>query len=319
MSFVRTVLGDIPADQMGITYSHEHIVIDTGFATMLNPGFLLNDLSKIVPELMKVFEAGGRTMVDTMPAACGRNIMKLVAASEQSGIQIIAPTGLHLPIYYPPNHWQFLLSEEQLISLFIADIEEGIDRYDYRSPIIERSPHRAGMIKLATGDEPFDDHIHKIFRAVVHTHRRTGVPILTHTNAGLRALEQAELFAKLGADLRHVVLSHIDRNKELAYHRAVLDTGVRVEYDSAFRWKEDPNPTFTLLEKLLSEYPDQITVGMDAAKSSYWSTYGGRPGLDWLLKGFVEELSKRGLHSFFDKLFIENPQKLYSFSAPISG
>ena len=34
MSFVRTVLGDIEPSQMGVTYSHEHIVIEESF-----PGF----------------------------------------------------------------------------------------------------------------------------------------------------------------------------------------------------------------------------------------------------------------------------------------
>jgi phosphotriesterase-related protein len=34
----------------------------------------------------------------------------------------------------------------------------------------------------------------KIFRAVVATHKKTGVPILTHTNAGRHAVDQAELF-----------------------------------------------------------------------------------------------------------------------------
>jgi phosphotriesterase-related protein len=33
MSFVRTVLGDILPEQMGLTYSHEHIVIEESFPT----------------------------------------------------------------------------------------------------------------------------------------------------------------------------------------------------------------------------------------------------------------------------------------------
>ena len=314
MSFVRTVLGDIEPSQMGVTYSHEHIVIEESFPVLQNPDFLLNDTTKISAELKAVYMAGGRTMVDTMPAACGRNVIKLAEVSRLSGIQIIAPTGIHLPVYYPPHHWQFYLSEEQLTQLLIDDVVIGIDRYDYSSPIVERTSHKAGMIKLASGDEPFDDNLKKIFRAVVTTHKKTGVPILTHTNAGRHAVEQAELFHQLGADLSHVVISHVDRCNDLGYHQALMQTGVRVEYDSAFRWKPgDENFTFVLLEKLLSDYPDQITVGMDAARHTYWKSYGGKPGLTYLLTDFVAELHKRGLAKYQQKIFIENPRQLYAF------
>src|SRR5688572_9917491 len=150
MSFVRTVLGDIDPSQMGITYCHEHIVIEKSFPVLRNPDFLLNDTKKITNELKEVYAAGGRTMVDTMPADRGRNVLKLAELSGLSGIQIIAPTGIHLPVYYPPRHWQFYLQEEQLTQLFIDDVEIGIDRYDYSSPVLERTSHKAGMIKLAS-------------------------------------------------------------------------------------------------------------------------------------------------------------------------
>ena len=314
MSFVRTVLGDIDPSEMGITYSHEHIIIEESFPVLQNPDFLLNDTKKISEELKEVYATGGRTMVDTMPAACGRNVLKLAEVSRLSGIQIIAPTGIHLPVYYPPRHWQFYLSEEQLTQLFIDDVEIGIDRYDYSSPVVERTSHKAGMIKLASGDERFTGHLKKIFRAVVATHKKTGVPILTHTNAGKHAIEQTELFHLLDVDLNHVVISHVDRCKDFEYHKALMQTGVRVEYDSAFRWKSgDENFTFTLLEKLLPDYPDQITAGMDAARNTYWKSYGGQPGLTYLLTDFVAELRKRGLADYQKKIFIENPKQLYTF------
>ena len=314
MSFVRTIMGDIDPALMGVTYSHEHIVIDESYPVLQNPDFILNDTKKIAEELNEVYAAGGRTMVDTMPADCGRNILKLAEVSRLSGIQIIAPTGIHLPVYYPPHHWQYYLPEEQLTQLFVDDVEIGIDRYDYNSPVVERSPHKAGMIKLASGDDPFDDNLKKIFRAVVATHKKTGVPILTHTNGGRHAVAQAELFHLLGADLRHVVISHVDRCNDWGYHQALMQTGVRVEYDSAFRWKEgNENFTFLLLEKLLPVYPDQIMVGMDAARHTYWKSYGGKPGLIYLLTDFVNELHKRGLAEFQKNIFIENPKQLYTF------
>lgn len=315
-SFFRTILGDIPTSEMGITFSHEHIVIDECYATIAYPEFLLNDKEKIVKELKGLKALGCTTMVDTMPTNAGRNPSLSAQVSKETGINIIVPTGIHLEIYYPPSHWRYSLIEEQLTALFIQDIEIGIDQNDYNSPIVERSPHRAGLIKLATGDEPITLHQEKIFRAVVNTHLATGVPILTHTNSGKHAVAQAELFAKLGADLDHIVISHVDKHKDLGYHHALMQTGINVEYDSAFRWKADQeNWTYSLLEKLLPSYPKQITAGMDAARSAYWRSYDGTPGLDYLLTTFVEELQKRGLGSYFDAIFRENPAKIFSFSS----
>ncbi|CAN5423298.1 phosphotriesterase [soil metagenome] len=314
MSFVRTVLGDIHPSEMEITYSHEHIVIEESFITLSNPLFLLNDVEKISQELKEFYNAGGRTMVDTMPANCGRNILKLAEVSKRTGVHIIAPTGIHLEIYYVPNHWRYYYSEDQLTQLFVDDIESGIDAFDYGGPLINRTNHRAGMIKLATGDEKFNAHQEKIFQAVVNAHKITGAPILTHTNNGKHALAQAEFFHKMGANLQHVVLSHVDRNKDLGFHRELMNTGVKVEYDSAFRWKNDEeNWTYRLLENFLPDFSDQITMGMDAAKTSYWKSYGGAPGLTFLLITFKNDLQEMGLASYFDKIFIKNPAELYAF------
>lgn len=316
MSIVRTVLGDIAPEEMGLTYSHEHIIIEESFPTISNPLFLLNDVEKVSQELAGFFIGGGKTVVDTMPANCGRNVEKLAEVSRRSKVNIIAPTGLHLEMYYLPNHWRYSYSADQLTQLFIDDITLGIDRNDYGGPFVERTPYKAGMIKLATADDRITAHQKKIFEAVVQAHLETGAPILTHTNGGKLALEQVELFAKLGADLSHIVISHVDKNKDLTFHHDLMQTGVNVEYDSHFRWKDpDNNPTISLLENLLPHYPDQITLGMDMAKHSYWKSYGGKPGLNYLLTEFRQMLVTSGLDPYFEKMFFTNPQKLYTFSS----
>ena len=299
---------------MGLTYSHEHIIIEASYPTEQNELFLLNDTDKVSEELRAFYDAGGRTMVDTMPIDCGRNVLKLAEVARRTGVQIIVPTGIHLEVYYPPNHWRYHYSEDQITQLIIDDIEQGVDKHDYGGPMVERTPHRAGMIKLATGDEPITAHQEKIFRAVVNAHRVTGAPILTHTNYGRHAVAQARLFEQLGADLDHVVLSHVDRYQDVDYQREVLATGVRVEYDSAFRWKEDQtNWTYRFLKELLPEFPDQIVMGMDAAKHSYWRSYGGQPGLDFLLTTFKDDLEAMSRGEYYNRIFYQNPQQLYVF------
>ena len=315
MSFVRTVLGDIAPHEMGLTYSHEHVVIEESFPTLANPDFVLNDTDRITTELKEFYQLGGRTLVDTMPANSGRNVLKLATVSRNSNVHIIAPTGIHLEKYYLPDHWRYSLSADELTTLFVKDITEGIDEFDYGCPIVKRTSHKAGLIKLATGDEPITAHQQKIFEAVVHAHLQTGAPILTHTNSGRHAIAQAELFSKLGTDLNHVVLSHVDKNKDLGYHKDLMQTGVYVEYDSHFRWKTtEDNWTYTLLEKLLPEHSNRIVIGMDMARNTYWKSYGGKPGLIFLLTTFKDELNKRGLINYFDQMFYRNPQQLFSFN-----
>ncbi|MEP7111074.1 MAG: hypothetical protein ABI760_23965 [Ferruginibacter sp.] len=315
MPFVRTVLGDISPQQMGLTYSHEHVVIEESFPTVANKDFVLNDTVKISRELIEFYTNGGRTLVDTMPANCGRNVLKLAEVSKLSNVHIIAPTGIHLEIYYPPGHWRYHLSEDELTWLFIKDVMEGIDEYDYGCPVVKRTAFKAGLIKLATGDEPITPHQEKIFHAVVNTHRHTGAPILTHTNGGKHAIAQADLFYKLGADLRHVVLSHVDKCKDLAYHRDLMQTGVYVEYDSHFRSKPgEENFTCKLLELLLPDFSNRIVLGMDMARNTYWNSYGGKPGLSFLLTTFKNDLEKMGLVKYYNQIFLSNPQQLYHFN-----
>ncbi|MBN8709315.1 MAG: aryldialkylphosphatase [Verrucomicrobia bacterium 61-8] len=313
MSFIRTVLGDIAPSELGLCYAHEHIIIDASFTTQATPDFLLDDVAKASAELSDFRAAGGSTMVDSMPCDCGRNVRKLAEISRASGVHIVAPTGLHMAKYYDPGHWGHFYAEDQLAALFIAEIKEGIDAHDYSGPIVERAPHRAGVIKIAT-DAQWSPREEKLFAAAAHAHRRTGCPILTHTEQGTLGLEQAERLHSLGVDLRHVVLSHTDRKPDRAYHRDLLQTGVRLEYDSGFRWKEG-NPTLDLVVELAPEFPRQILLGMDAARRSYWTHHGGRPGLCFLLREFRGDLLARGLkEALWQQIMRDNPARAYAFA-----
>lgn len=313
--FVRTVLRDVPVSQLGVTYAHEHIIIDASFATAQDPDFLIDSVELAVQELREFHRNGGRTAIDAMPCDCGRNVCKLAQVSQQSGVNIVAPTGLHLSKYYDPSHWSHRYSEEDLTRLFVADIDEGIDAGDYSGPLVQRMQHRAGVIKVASGRE-FDARTTKMFHAAAAAHRATGAPILTHTEEGTLALEQIAFLREAGANLEHVVLSHTDRQADIKYHRAILQSGVRVEYDSAFRWKnQDHNPTLELLRVLVKEFPNQIMLGMDAARRSYWKSYGGAPGLSFLLTDFRRQMHEAGIsNSAIEGIFVHNPAQAYAFS-----
>jgi 5-phospho-D-xylono-1,4-lactonase len=319
MGFLRTVTGDIDGAAAGVCYAHEHIIIDPSFTTHRYPDFLLDSVDKACVDVGEFREAGGQTLVDSMPCGGGRDAAKLAEISQRTGAYIVCPTGLHLPKYYSPGHWGQKLKAEQLARLFVADIEEGIDIWDYDGPSVERGAAKAGVIKIATGQAAPSAHERKIFGAAALAHAETGAPILTHTEQGEGALEQAALLRSLGVDLEHVVLSHTDRKPDIGYHREILSTGVMLEYDSAFRWPSDHaggNPTLRLVVELIrAGLGRQILLGMDAARQKYWHGYGGEPGLAFLLRDFVPQLRAAGCSEEDIRLIlVENPARCYAFA-----
>jgi len=313
---IRTVLGEIHPMDLGVCYAHEHIIIDDSVATLRAPQFRLESVENAVRELKQFYADGGRAMVDSMPCDAGRNVLKLAEISRQANVHILCPTGLHLAAYYDDGHWSHRYTVDQISDLFIADIVEGIDQFDYSGPCVKRTGHRAGLIKVATPGPDLTARGEKIFEAAARAHHATGAPILTHVEQGNGALEQIETMTQHDVRLTKVVLSHTDRKPDLAYHRDILQSGVKLEYDSAFRWETENNPTLELLLNLIDDFPEQLMLGMDAARPTYWKSYGGEPGLSFLLNEFSQKMRAHGLtDDHWNHLFIFNPGETYSFTS----
>ena len=319
MPFARTVLGGVAPEALGVVYAHEHLVINGGRPVQLFPDFQLADVDKAVAELAPAQALGLRTVVDAMPADCGRDVLLLAEVARRSGVHVIAPSGLHHERYYDDRHWSVRLSAEEIADLFVADIEEGIDELDYAGPLVKRTPHRAGVMKIAGsmgGPSPRDE---RVFAAAAMAQRRTGCPILTHCEAGTGALEQVETLVKHGGDPAHIVLSHVDKVVDRAYQRDIAATGARVEYDQGFRWKpEEKNGTLQLIEWAAEDgLLGHITLGLDAARQGYWTQYGGAPGWAWLLDEFAAMLRERGLGEAEQRiLFVDVPGAAFTFGTP---
>lgn len=318
MPFARTVLGDIDPAELGVVYAHEHLVIHGGRPVQLFPDFELADVDKAVAELAPCQELGLRTVVDAMPADCGRDVLMLAEIARRSGVNVIAPSGLHHERYYHDRHWSVRLSTDEIADLFVADITDGIDELDYNGPVVKRTPHKAGVMKIAgsTGgpsarDEP-------IFAAAAMAQHRTGCPILTHCEGGTGALEQVDVLVRNGGDPAHIVLSHVDKIVDRGYMRDIAATGARVEYDQGFRWGEEDNGTLQLLEWAAEDgLLGHITLGLDAARQGYWTQFGGAPGWTYLLGEFSDRMRERGFgDAELHTLFVDAPGGAYTFGEP---
>jgi phosphotriesterase-related protein len=314
MTFIRTVLGDVPPGSLGACYAHEHVVIDKSYATQLAPDIYLPSVENAVRELSDFKAAGGGAMVDCMPCDAGRNVEKLAAVSKGSGVHLIAPTGLHRTRFYPEGHWRYRWDAQAMADLFVDEIEGGIDANDCAGPELRRTPHKAGVLKIASDGAVLSDAERVAFEAVASAHRKTGCPVITHCEAA-RGVEQVAFLGSRGVEPRHLVLSHTDRHPDLPYHRELFRTGVYVEYDRVFRGPlDDSNPTLKLFAAMVKEFPGQLMLGTDGARASYWRSYGGAPGLDYLLREFSDRAKKMGVtEAELKAVFVDNPARAYAF------
>jgi phosphotriesterase-related protein len=321
VSFVRTVLGDIDPADLGVTYAHEHLVIDGGRPVLLEPDFELSDVDLMVDEVGAAVELGLGAVVDAMPCDAGRNATKLAAISRRTGVHVVAPSGLHHDRYYELAHWSHRLDVDQIAALFIADVREGIDENDYSGPVVQRTAHRAGVVKIAGSDGGLSERDRRILDAAAAAHLATGAPILTHCERGTGALDQISALTAAGVDPGHVVLSHVDKVVDRAYHREIAASGATAEYDGSFRWGDGENGTLRLLEWVAEDgLLDHVVLGMDAARRGYYRVYGGSPGLTWLLGGFSAAMEERGIGADLRRrIFVDNPARAFAFAIGDGG
>lgn len=306
MTIARSVLGDIPTNALGVTYMHEHLIIDSRIVENEFKHIWLPSTEAAASEASLCYEVGVRTIVDCMPMGSGGDIRKLVEVSKNSEINIIASTGMHTRKYYESDDAILQMNADELSEKFIEDIQIGS----------QNTSHKAGIIKVASMDEKLSTKEKDLFEAAAIAHNQTGAPILTHCEHGEGAIEQIELFHKLGISLDNVTISHTDKVDDYGYHYEILSSGVFVEFDQSLRQFEDLTPKSASLTCALLEagFSDQIMFGTDGARRTLWSTLNGTPGLAWLYSGWSKVLINLGVtQKDLDKFFIGNPSKALQF------
>jgi len=307
MGFVRTVLGDIPTDALGITYTHEHLIIDSEIVEKNFEHIWLPSVSDAVAEVGYCREAGVRTFVDCMPMGSGGDIQKLKEISEQANVNIVAATGMHTQKYYAKDSDYLTLDSHDLAQRFIGDVNIGA----------QGTESKAGIIKVATLGTNLTAFELRLFNAAAIAHKETGAPILTHCELGNGALQQIEMLSNLGVSLNHVTISHTDKTADASYITDVLQSGVFVEFDQALRQTSDEDPQSARLMKQMVErgFIKQLMLGTDGARRTLWTALNGTPGLAWMALSWSTVLNNFGLTTDeISTIFVENPAKALSFS-----
>jgi phosphotriesterase-related protein len=293
---VETTLGALPVERLGWINAHDHIIMDGGYTVVKTPDFKLDSVEKAVEEMGYWQKAGGGAVVDAQPFGAGRNVRKLIEISEKTGLPIIVPTGFQSKEHYLPDHWQYKYDEDTIAELIHTEVAEGVDLNGYESPIIARSPVKAGFIKVAGDYQIVSPTTHKHIRMAGKVHARTGVPMLVHTEHGTMAEAILDAFEAAGVPPSSVMICHIDRNYDPYLHKALAKRGAFLEYDTPSRIKYQPEHIVVNLMRELFDagLGGQILLGGDMARRSYWRAYGGGPGFDYLLTTFTPRLRAEG-------------------------
>lgn len=312
---VRTVLGDVDAGTLGFCSSHDHVLIGDGFGARTNPDLLIDDVEAAVQEVSLFRDAGGRTMVDAMPLDCGRDPAGLVEVSRRTGVHIVATTGFHTPMYYESRHWSTQLTADAIAVLLVAEVEEGMDRFSYSGPQVERLPARAGLVKVASERGRIGAVTARLLDAAAQCSLRTGSPILTHTEHGTMGMQQVQMLTELGVAPDAILVSHMDRNRDRGYHTELASTGAWLVYDGPSRTKyHTPQEVADLIAVAVDAGAERrVLLGMDLALRSYRVSYGGSPGMGFLPGAFLDVLRARGFSSATVERFgCENPGRALS-------
>jgi len=312
---VRTLLGDIPPGEMGITDCHEHLIRSGGPEIAESQDYLLNDVDKAVQEFDLFVQSGGKAVVAMDPIGCGRDVAAMLEVARRVSGHILLTTGFHRgELYDNRHHWVMTCSVDQVAEMLIAEIEEGLDLHSYNGPIVERVPAKAGLIKAGTSYLKVTEFERRALQAAALAQSATGAPIVTHTGGGTMALEQVEILRGHGADVSKVIVGHMHRNPDPVYNRRVLATGANLGYDTCrFKYYSENFLVSLLLDLVKAGYQRQIVLGHDAGTRGYQKAWGAGVGLDYLLTQFVPRLRSEGMpEDAIDDILVNNPARVFA-------
>ncbi|MFF4272449.1 phosphotriesterase [Streptomyces sp. NPDC001536] len=293
MSAVRTVLGDVAPERLGVCDAHDHLF----FGSPQLPGQELRDVAAARAELAAFRALGGHTVVQWTPYGLGRRAADLPPLSRETGVLVVAATGLHQAVHYDDRTLKQL--RNRLAELFVAELTDGIGA----------SGVRAGLIKVAGGFHALDAHARWTMTAAAEAHHATGAPIAVHLELGTGALDVLDLLCgELGVPPHRVVLGHLNRSPDLVTHRQAAASGCYLAFDGPSRanhatdWRM-PDAVRSLAE---AGHGDRLLLGGDTTTAAARSVNGG-PGMPYLLRRVRPRLAAELGAELVERIMGENP------------
>ncbi|WP_328476064.1 hypothetical protein OHA21_20945 [Actinoplanes sp. NBC_00393] len=307
---MNTVLGPIPAEELGIVAVHEHI----GYGM---PGSELDTrwwktpeqrYAETVPKLRQFHEYGGGTFVDATGICNGRDVDYYRSLSAKTGVHIVASTGFvggdtALPFFARAT-------VDYLARHFVHEITVGIGTSGGRAGIIKVGVSRGG--KMTDLDK-------RIYRAAARAALQTGVPVLTHL--AIDAENAIAIFREEGLPLDRVLFGHVDDgvNADKTRDVWIAEQGGRIGFDTFGYETELPDPPFWArprqerLDHFLRFIGGDGRISQVLASADANCSPLGWPGVqghtvNYIFEQLIPDLRAAGLDAAAIKtIFVDNP------------
>ena len=297
MSAVRTVLGDLPPERLGVCDAHDHLFL----ALPRFAGQELDDPTAAEAELRAFQALGGQAVAHWTPYGLGRRAAGLVHLAEATGVHIVAATGLHQAVHYPPDLLEAILPA--LDELFIRELTQGF---------AEEPSARAGMVKVAGGFHGLDAHARATMAAAAAAHHATGAPIGVHHELGSAASDVLSLLCDdLGVAPGSIILGHLNRNPDLREQRALAAEGAFLAFDGPSRANHATD--WRLLDSLAAladaGHADQLLLGGDTVVAAARAAGGEGPGMPFLLRTLRPRIARELGEELATRIFVSNPAR----------
>lgn len=335
MAGVRTVLGDVPAADIGTVMFHEHVLFDivppgtTGdreAAIEMHNRWQVNYRSNETPanahqrdpdiaadELRHFATDGGNLIVDQSVGGLARDPEGLARVARSSGVHVVACAGSYTVAYLPESMTE--IDVDSLTMRFINEVNNGLDGTSIR----------AGLIGEMGCSWPLDPFERRALTAAARAARATGAALSVHPGRAPDACaEILDIIENEDLDLQRVVLCHMDRTYPDGHGIAdLLKRGANVEWDffgieQSHYWMADVDlPTDRDRLRLIAEfaeagYADQILVSHDICTKTRLRHWGGH-GYGHILSNMVPLMCRFGFEqSLVDRLLRATPLRLLS-------
>ena len=315
MPQVQTVTGPVDADALGTTLIHEHFRGRDEASVFQWPHLHDEDAeyAQAVEQAQAVLGHGVKTVVEPTAMMLGRDVPFLQRLARETGLQIVACTGIYTYDYLP--HFFENRDIDFMADVFVHDIEQGSQGTDAR----------AAFIKIAADDPGVTDNVEKIHRAAARASLRTGAPIMAHSRpAASTGPRQVEVLLEEGVDPAKIQIAHTGDSDDLDYIRRVLDTGVFIGMDryGLPMFLPTENRNRTVLALLEQGHADRMMLSQDYVVAIDWFpeeaveqlVAGGMVQEDWsmtlLFETVIPQLREQGLtDEQLDTMMVRNPRR----------
>ena len=319
MAKVETAKGSIHSSQLGVTLMHEHVFVLSTEILQNFPATWGDEQKRVVDAIARLNELKARgvdTIVDLTVIGLGRYIPRIKRVADATGINIVVATGVYtyndVPMYF---HFQgpgtTLGGPELMTDMFVKDIEEGI----------ADTGVKAAILKCATDEPGVTPGVERVLRAVAQAHRRTGVPISTHTHAHTRrGLEQQRIFTEEGVDLTRVIIGHSGDTTDIEYLEELIAAGSyigmdRFGIDVLLPFEDRVATVARLCER---GHAGRMVLSHDAACFNDWLPEAALPVItpNWnflhIHNDVIPALKDRGVTDEQIKtMLVDNPRKIF--------